>query len=189
MVADHGYEGMVMSQVAERAGVSPTTLYNLFNTKDQLVMESLRELIAENTRQVVEESGGPGWRQLYAAMKNGAARTIDSPAYADAMLVALQRAKPGDELVDVLIEHPNRGTEASLSVMAERGELRKGVNISELATAIGGVYWSSFILWNKGVINLQQLQRAILMNFLSMLIPSTVGKTRTELEALLAELG
>ena len=50
MVADHGYEGMVMSQVAERAGVSPTTLYNLYNTKDQLVMESLRELLAQNTR-------------------------------------------------------------------------------------------------------------------------------------------
>ena len=34
MIGAHGYEGMVMSQVAEVASVSPTTLYNLFNTKD-----------------------------------------------------------------------------------------------------------------------------------------------------------
>ncbi|MBT4494698.1 MAG: helix-turn-helix transcriptional regulator, partial [Gammaproteobacteria bacterium] len=65
MVADHGYEGMVMSQVADRAGVSPTTLYNLFNTKDQLVMESLRELMAESAREVIAGSDGPGWRYLY----------------------------------------------------------------------------------------------------------------------------
>ena len=39
MVADHGYEGMVMSEVAERADVSPTTLYNLYNTKDELLLE------------------------------------------------------------------------------------------------------------------------------------------------------
>ena len=48
LVADQGYDGMVMSQVAERAGVSPTTLYNLYNTKDQLVLEALRELLADN---------------------------------------------------------------------------------------------------------------------------------------------
>ena len=45
MVADHGYEGMVMSEVAERADVSPTTLYNLYNTKDELLLEALLSLI------------------------------------------------------------------------------------------------------------------------------------------------
>ena len=40
MVADYGYGGMVMSEVAERAEVSPTTLYNLYNTKDELLARS-----------------------------------------------------------------------------------------------------------------------------------------------------
>ncbi|MBT4162368.1 MAG: TetR/AcrR family transcriptional regulator [Gammaproteobacteria bacterium] len=189
MVADHGYEGMVMSQVADRAGVSPTTLYNLFNTKDQLVMESLRELMAESAREVIAGSDGPGWRYLYETQKSGAAMVVRSPAYADAMLVALQRAKAGDDLVTVLIEIAARDLQVSMDAMAERGELREGVNTRELAIAVNGVYWSSFILWNKGVINLLQLEHAVLMNFLSLLIPSTVGETRAELEATLADLG
>ena len=36
LVASQGYDGMVMSDLAEVAEVSPTTLYNLFNTKDEL---------------------------------------------------------------------------------------------------------------------------------------------------------
>ncbi|MBT4492409.1 MAG: hypothetical protein HOC70_04135 [Gammaproteobacteria bacterium] len=114
---------------------------------------------------------------------------VRSPAYADAMLVALQRAKAGDDLVTVLIEIAARDLQVSMDAMAERGELREGVNTRELAIAVNGVYWSSFILWNKGVINLLQLEHAVLMNFLSLLIPSTVGETRAELEATLADLG
>ena len=46
MLSEYGYEGTVMSKVAQRAGVSPTTLYNLYNTKDELLLEALRELAA-----------------------------------------------------------------------------------------------------------------------------------------------
>ena len=189
MVADHGYEGMVMSQVAERAEVSPTTLYNLYNTKDQLVMESLRELLQEQARQVWSEAEGPGWQFLYASVKNGADMANAEPSYADAILVALQRARAGDELISVLLEANNLNIERSLKAMAKRGELAAGVDERELAIALNGVYWSSFIMWNKGFIRLQELEHAILRNFLSMLIPSTTTATRKALEAKLRELG
>jgi AcrR family transcriptional regulator len=189
MVADHGYEGMVMSQVAERAEVSPTTLYNLYNTKDQLVMESLRELLAENAQQVASSSDGPGWQFLYNSVKNGADMANTEPSYADAILVALQRARAGDELVTVLLEGNNIDIRRSLQAMAERDELKKGVDIEELAIAVNGVYWSSFIMWNKGFIRLQDLEHAILRNFLSIMIPSVSSETRKALEDRLEALG
>ena len=52
LVASQGYEGMVMSDLAVIAGVSPTTLYNLFNTKDELLLEALRGLIVKNYERV-----------------------------------------------------------------------------------------------------------------------------------------
>ena len=52
MVADHCHEGMVMSHVADRAEVSPTTLYNLYNTKDELLLEALRELLVISYQRV-----------------------------------------------------------------------------------------------------------------------------------------
>ena len=79
-VADQGYEGMVMSQVAERAGVSPTTLYNLYNTKDELVLAALRELLVENTLKIEQESIGPGWKQIVRRVHNGGLQAQSAPA-------------------------------------------------------------------------------------------------------------
>lgn len=188
MVADHGYEGMVMSQVAERAGVSPTTLYNLYNTKDQLVMESLRELLMDNARHVAAVSESPGWHYLYQTVLSGANMATDSPAYAEAILVALQRAKAGDELVKLLLEDGGANMQSSLDAMQDNGELQKNVDTQELAFALNGAYWSTFFMWNKGVIKLQKLKRALLTTFLSLLIPSALGHSRNDLERLLSEL-
>ena len=44
LLGEHGYDGMIMRDVAARAGVSPTTLYNLYNTKDELLLEALRSI-------------------------------------------------------------------------------------------------------------------------------------------------
>jgi AcrR family transcriptional regulator len=46
MLTEAGYEGTVMSKVAERTDVSPTTLYNLYNTKDELLLEALANTMA-----------------------------------------------------------------------------------------------------------------------------------------------
>ena len=105
MVADHGYEGMVMSEVAERAEVSPTTLYNLYNTKDELLLEALRELIVINHQKVGEMSDdGPGWKYLLKLMENAALLRSSEPAYAEAITDALLRAVQGDALTELLLK-------------------------------------------------------------------------------------
>ena len=187
MVADHGYDGMVMSQVAEQAGVSPTTLYNLYNTKDELVLEALRELLIENSVRL-SEAEKPGWQFLLRSVKNGAWMATNAPAYAEAITHALLRANPGDALIKILLVNGKRDMLTSVKAMAERGELKQGINHEELATSIHGVYWSTFTLWNKGLVNLQDMEHTLQMNFLAMLIPACVGDTREQLEALYEEL-
>ena len=63
------------------------------------------------------------------------------------------------------------------------------VDSRELAVALIGIYWSSFIMWNKGLLRLQSLEHTILMNFLSMLIPSAEGSAKQDLEKELEKLG
>ncbi len=183
MVADHGYEGMVMSQVAEKAGVSPTTLYNLYNTKDQLVMESLQELIAENQNRVIRESKAAGWELIMALVRNGAWMVSTEPAYAEAITHALLRATPGEALVTTLLEATRDNLVVSVKAMAANGELAEGIDVFELATSITGVYWSSFILWNKGLVNLQDMDRTLQVNSLAFLIGVSRGSARDAMQA------
>ena len=189
MVADHGYEGMVMSQVAERAGVSPTTLYNLYNTKDQLVMESLQDLLLDSARSVMRSSGGHGWEYIVETVRGGAEMTRESPAYSDAMLTALQRAKAGDELVRVLIEDGCEAFDHSLKVMQQQDQLVADADTWNISVALNGVYWSSFFMWNKGVLKLQHLEAAVISSVLGILIPHTTGETRESLEKIVQDVG
>lgn len=183
LVAQRGYDGMIMSEVAAQAGVSATTLYNLYNTKDELVLSALHELITDNARMVAAESDGPGYDYLIRSMRNGARMANDEPAYAEAITHALLRANPGDALVDMLLNTVRKDMLRSLRVMADKKELKPGVRPEDLAVAMTGVYWSSFLLWNKGIVKLQTLDRDLQRNCLAMLIPAVTGKIRKELEA------
>ncbi len=184
LVADQGYDGMVMSQVAERAGVSPTTLYNLYNTKDQLVLEALRELLAENAVRVSAESDGPGWRFLLKMVQNGNWMANSAPAYAEAITHAMLRAGPGDALIDILLGNTRDDMHVSLNQMKSAGELDPRVDTASLATSLLGVYWSSFLLWNKGLVHLHEFEHTLQANFLGLLIPASLGEAREEMTKL-----
>lgn len=186
MVADHGYEGMVMSEVAERANVSPTTLYNLYNTKDELLLEALRELIVINHQRVGEMSDfGPGWKYLLRLMENAALLRSSEPAYAEAITDALLRAVQGDALTELLLKAVRQDFLYSLTKMADQGELRQEVDVEHLATILIGNYWATFIMINKGMEVISGMRLSLLVNMLSVLISASRGAVREEMETIL----
>ena len=189
MVADYGYGGMVMSEVAERAEVSPTTLYNLYNTKDELLLEALRELIVISYQRVGEMSElGPGWRYLLNVMEYGASLRASEPAYAEAITDALLRAVQGDALTELLLHAVRQDFLFSLTKMAEQGELKKEVDVEHLATILLGNYWSTFMMINKGLEVISRMRIGLLVNMLSVLIASSQGAAREEMETTLEEI-
>ena len=189
MVADHGYGGMVMSEVAERAEVSPTTLYNLYNTKDELLLEALRDFMVTSYQQVGEVSdAGPGWKYLLNVVEYGAALRASEPAYAEAITDALLRSSQGDALTELLLHAVRQDFLLSLAKMAERGELKEEVDTEHLATILLGNYWSTFLLINKGLEAISRMKVSLLVNILSVLIASSQGAAREEMTKTLEEI-
>jgi AcrR family transcriptional regulator len=186
MVADCGYEGMVMSEVAERADVSPTTLYNLYNTKDELLLEALRELIVINHQLVGQMSDdGPGWKYLLELMENAALLRSAEPAYAEAITDALLRAVQGDALTELLLKAVRQDFLHSLTKMVEQGELKEEVDVEHLATILLSNYWATFFMINKGMELISGMRLSLLVNMLSLLISSSQGSAREEMETIL----
>ncbi len=188
MVADQGYDGMVMSQVAEAAGVSPTTLYNLYNTKDELLLEALRELLIENYQRRSALVVEPGWEMLLARVENGARLRQEEPAYGEAITNALLRAVPGDALTQLLFDAVREDYQHSLEKMAGRGELLPGVDIHHLSVLMLGNYWSTYTLLNKGVEKNAGIVRSVKINLLSLLIAASRGEAREAMEVRLAAI-
>lgn len=182
LVIKHGYDGMIMRDVAATAEVSATTLYNLYNTKDELLLEALRERVTNTTARAVRKSGGPGCAYLLAHVSSVCQETRKSPAYVGAIAQALFRASPGDPLSDVLLIGLRRTTLMSLMVMKDQQELVPGIAIDRLATALTGSFWSVFLLWDKGLVKLTDLESVQLNGYLSLLIPAVQGSTLCVLE-------
>jgi len=183
MVADHGYDGMVMSEVAEIAGVSPTTLYNLYNTKDELLLEALRDLLVENYQQLdAQVPAERGWQYLHRVVQNGAMLRHSEPAYGEAIVNALLRSVPGDALTQLLFENVRQDFHFSLAQMEARGELVPDVDIEHLAVILLGNYWSTFLLVSKGAERLSRIKLSLEINMLSVLLAATQGDTRQAIE-------
>jgi len=186
LVADYGSEGMVMSHVAELAEVSPTTLYNLYNTKDELLLEALRELLEISYKEVgVLSDVGPGWKYLIKIMEYGAALRASEPAYSEAITDALLRSVNGDALSNLLFRDVRQDFRHALTKMLEQGELKEEVDLEHLSTMLLGNYWSTYILINKGFVEISRMRFSLIVNMLSVLISVSQGEAREEMEAAL----
>lgn len=188
LVASQGYEGMVMSDLAVIAGVSPTTLYNLFNTKDELLLEALRGLIVKNYERVGEVPEDTGWKYLLKVAENGAWLRSSEPEFGVAITDALLRAKPGDPLTKLLFEGVREDFLRSLTKMKSKGVLLDEVDPAHLATILVGNYWSTFILLNKGIERNKQLFLSTKINMLSLLVSSSRGEAKQQMEDYLSQI-
>mgnify|MGYP001238003765 FL=1 len=188
LVASQGYDGMVMSDLAEVAGVSPTTLYNLFNTKDELLLEALRGLMVENYEKVEKLPEDTGWKYLLKISELGAWLRSSEPEFGVAITDALLRAKPGDPLTRLLFEGVRDDFLSSLEKMRSRRVLLDEVDLQHLATILVGNYWSTFILLNKGIEKNRQLILSTKINMLSILVASSRGESKQQMEDDLSQI-
>ena len=188
LVAEHGYDGMIVRDVAIRAGVSPTTVYNLYNTKNELLLSALREKMAEGWDQPLEASGESGTTYLMNVLTTSVAQAREEPAYARAITDALMRAAPDDALVDVLIHALRSGLAGILKVMRERGELHDKTQIDPLSAALIGSFWSGYLLFSKALLDVDQLEAHLQSGFIALLLPASAPATRKHLERHLSDI-
>ena len=179
---------MIMRDVATRAKVSPTTLYNLYNTKDELLLEALRERIADVWSRTASETTEFGLDRLVAQLHYSVQQTLEEPAYAKAIVLALLRANEGDQLVEVLIHRTRRAVFASLQAMQQQKQLRPNTGLQDLATALVGAFWANYLMWNKGAIELKSLERELKRSYLSLLLPVTRGAANKDTKNQLQDL-
>lgn len=188
-VRDHlsryGYDGLSMRDVAESAGVSPTTLYNLFQNKDGLVLAAQEDLmgqLAENVR--ASRESGTQWLIAYAEAIAG--QIVTTPKYADAMARMLFNSDPADPVCRILLGDAIRQYRTILRDMQRLGEIRKDIDVELFARSLGGNSWATVLLWMKGFIALQDFKgeyvRSLLMILMPVMMPSALRRYRNQLQ-------
>jgi AcrR family transcriptional regulator len=156
LIAAKGYDGLTMRDLARVAGVSDKTLYNLFESKDRLVMMAVVELLEDITRGAETQSGKPGLEAVLLYSDSMTRQILETPAYAEAMARGLFRAEAGNPLVDVLLGGTERFLCRELDAALQREQLPADIDIPVTARMLAGQMWGILLLWNKGLVALEE---------------------------------
>lgn len=192
LVARVGYDGLSMRELADLAEVSPTTLYNLYENKDLLILAAVQNLLQEVTSlpQGKDESA----LSYYIRYVEASFEKIQSmPEYAEAMARILFLSASSDKVVQFLLGDNIRRSSAAILEMKQAGTLRQEADARRLARGLVAQSWAVLLLWLKGFVALHDIREEAVYNLLSLLraeateegvaLIETVGRERGLREA------
>ena len=177
LLAESGYEGLQMRVLADRAGVSPMTLYNRYGTKDDLVLLSMEELLAD----LADEAQASRKRGLEFVRHNAAivARQIlETPRYAKAMALSLFNSRPGSPISRALLTNNIAASRQLIGQMQELGELDADIDTEQLSRGMAIAPWSTIMLWMQEQIDDDAFTDEYIMATVRVLFPAMTTATR-----------
>ena len=189
MLNDVGYAGMTVRALADRAGVAPATLYNLYGGKDELIVAAVDDLLNELGARAAQAGSSEGIDAILAVAELAGAQTQAMPRYAEAITRALFKLESDDPLVDVLFARGHRYVSAQLAIAQEKGEILPEVDTDLVALHLTGQGWSTIMLWMMGKLALEDLVVERQRNQILTLLGITRGDANKRLRARLKELG
>jgi AcrR family transcriptional regulator len=182
-LAEKGYDGVTMNALADKAGVVKKTLYNLYGSKDALLLAAISEVINGYRGEAARAEAG-----IPAILANRAAanqRIIETPAYAEAMTKALVQAAPDHPLVRVLLRDSVAVLTAHLETAAASGEIRPGLDVPAVAEQLAAQGWGVILLWMKGLVPLADFETTSINGLLALLLGVTRGSRHRALAEML----
>ncbi|BEQ16605.1 TetR/AcrR family transcriptional regulator [Desulfoferula mesophila] len=144
LFAQRGYNQADMAELATRAGVAKGSLYNYFESKQELYLYVCRDGL-ERSRQAVYGGLDPGWdvyRQLEHVFTQGAAFARKHPEYLILYLnVSSAGLEPFAEKLSLEVEkYTADHLKAVLTRDIKRGLVRSDLNVNHAAFWINSLY-------------------------------------------------
>jgi len=169
-LSQFGYEGLNMRELAVIADVSTSTLYNLYQSKDTLILAALEDQLAD-INAVVAETNTSGLGRFLARVEAVADQIVETPKYAEAMGKMLFGADAHDPIVQLLIGTSLSFNREELAEMAGCGELRQETDRNFLARSLSSTGWSTVLMWMKGYVALHDFKQEYVRNAVTMMLP------------------
>ncbi len=170
----HGYQGANMERLAQEAGVTKMTLYNIFGSKDQLMARIVSKSFSEIAEDYVR-SARPGLPSIMARHDGIVAAVKSMPLYAESIIQSMLNSDPESQLVNVLIADAYDFYYDQFDVANQEGQLTSGEDRETLSNQVLGHEWGMLFLLFKQHFSIadyeQQSRSALCAQLLAIAIP------------------
>ncbi|MEJ7935929.1 helix-turn-helix domain-containing protein [Sphingobium sp. AN558] len=182
MIADRGYSGVSMRDLAERSGITPPTIYNLIGNRAAV----LREAIAE----------GQQMKVAFASMLSRKTGINPILAYADTILNGLSRSqdysrhsihaivheKADSELSRLITQRSRTAMLSWLAQLERDGRIGRRVCLKTVAVLISRTILTVVAPWSEGEITIELLKNNLAVGMGTVLMGLMDDSERAQIE-------
>ncbi|HEV7557874.1 MAG TPA: TetR/AcrR family transcriptional regulator [Kofleriaceae bacterium] len=182
LVAERGYDGLTMRDLAEAARVSVPTLYNLFGSKDAILIAELQNIAGELAR-TLPMTGDSFMQRGMVAFEAGMRSVEESPEFFRAVTRMFMTSPDSSDM-------RRRSEDAFIAIMAanlvaakQAGQLADWAEPAVVARHMFGQYMATFLSWSIGELDLPTFRVAAESGICHILIGAARGPFAAEIEA------
>lgn len=187
LVVKHGYEGLTMRDLAAAARVSVPTLYNLFGSKDAILLAEL-EAIAGSIAQALPITGESFMQRGMAAFDTGMAILEASPAFFRAVIQMFLTSPETDRVRDRVQQGFVSIMEANLRNAQAVDQLVEWAEPAIIARHMFAQHMAGFLAWGLGQVDFATFRAGTMSGCAHLLVGVARGPFRDEVEAQIRSL-
>ncbi len=177
-----------MGQIAELSEVSTKTLYNLFKSRNGLLLAAAAQTRADAQSSADVMSAPAGISRILELTR----RTMDtferSPEFMNSTMSVVVGISAEDEAEHHRVGMTQKWFHEALLVAESEGQLIPGTDCMQLSQLLTASQWGVTLMWQKGLISLETLRRQAIIKHCLDLMPFCCMETRKWLNDLLGSL-
>lgn len=186
LLRESGLDAVSMTQIAERAGVSPATLYNLFQAKGAIFRQVFDLDLHQFEKLLAEERARDGLERVFAAIELAASLCRRDPEFYRAMVRA--GGSDAERLSSAISEPRTAFWQAQVAAAIAAGCLRSDTDAQLLGVALSQFMRGVFLEWAAGFISAERLAEEAAYGFSLALLAYATDLAAPALEARLRSL-
>ena len=187
MLVDQGGK-FTMRDLAKRSGVALATLYNIFDSQDELVAQAVVQIFVDRVEKLIPKETGSVLELIEHQQDLSHAEILRVPAYARKMLSIYFSEDTGGQIRDVLHGQAVGGNLRFLRVLAAENALGPWVNADLLANDMAVADYAIISRWSAGEVSDKGLLLRLKHLRLTMLAGAVTGKYERQIKKRLGQV-
>lgn len=187
LIADQGYEGVTMRDLAEKSLVSVPTLYNLFGGKNGLLFAAVESYFVDLVGNAEFTQTEEGLSKIISLAETLGRETPRHAAYARSMMGFFGNVSDAGGIHELVASQLTNELVGALEQMQRKRQLAAWANPRALGERLASQISITTFEWARGQLTDKRLRGAMLYGTGVILLGLARGKAKTELERLVRE--
>lgn len=182
---EYGFDGLTIREVAQAAQVSPSTLYEIYGSKESLIWTAVREILFDLA--IEEDQCEPGLERFVHRLESIARIFEATPKAAEALSRLFFEGGENSPANQVFLDNAIAARTTSLQEMLSMRQLKKDFDIEFYSRVLVSLTWGTALFWLKGRIPPGGFRVELIRSSMSMILPGATAKSRKRVQEIIEQ--